>query len=453
MFLTAYFREQGRCFHTLVEMIVKRTIEQRLGDYMTKWVGLSLAVSILAQASMANPVLTPGVWKDITPAGINCGGGYEAMAVDQKNPSTLFVGYEGQLLKSTDAGSTWRPVGKVPVDWTNTDHMGNTNHVAVDPDNSNNVYACGGVRGSQLGFWLSTDGGETFARTSGWAAAVTAAKYIDDCYDLAVDPGDFRHVLVSFHGAWNWGDPVWGNSSGVLESKDMGASWIIHPPKSEWGTGHSINFLYDPAKGKGNSNTWLLQTQGSGMWRTSDGGNTWLKVSDHVIQHGGGNVYYASNGVLYASGTPQNLRSTDNGLTWTQVGPGTGFNYIIGDGTNLYTMQCLAGGKWQTSSETDGLTWKNQNDQTFSMGPYLMAFDKTNRIVYSASWTAGVFALKGDGVSTAARSIRPEITKHGAYVSNRLIFSGAGNRVMASRKVTGAGTAALFDIKGRILTK
>jgi hypothetical protein len=408
-------------------------------------------VNILIQISSANPVLTPGVWKDITPAGINCGGGYEAMAVDQKNPSTLFVGYEGALLKSTDAGSNWRQVGKVPVDWTNVDHVGNTNHVAVDPNNSNNVYACGGVRGAQLGFWLSTDGGETFARTPGWAAAIVAASYIDDCYDLAVDPSDFKHVLVSFHGAWKWGDPVWGNSSGVLESKDMGTTWIIHPPQSSWGTGHSINFLYDPAKGKGNSNTWLLQTQGSGIWRTSDGGITWLKVSDFVMQHGGGNVYYASNGVLYASGTPKNLRSTDNGLTWIQVGPGTGFNYIIGDGTAMYTMQCLGGGKWQTSLETDGITWKNQNDQTFAMGPYVMAFDETNHIVYSASWTAGVFALKASGASTSANISRPQVSKSGPAISNRVIFSGTGTRLMTSQKSIGARASILFDIKGRTI--
>jgi hypothetical protein len=44
--------------------------------------------------------------------------------------------------------------------------------------------------------------------------------------------------------------------------------------------------LYDPEKGIGNANTWLLGTQGAGYFRTEDAGQTWKKVSDSGIAHG-----------------------------------------------------------------------------------------------------------------------------------------------------------------------
>jgi hypothetical protein len=45
------------------------------------------------------------------------------------------------------------------------------------------------------------------------------------------------------------------------------------------------------------------------------------------------------------------------------------------------------------SNEDDGVNWTTFNDQTFSDGPYRMAFDEVKRIVYSANWNDGVWAL------------------------------------------------------------
>jgi len=47
-----------------------------------------------------------------------------------------------------------------------------------------------------------------------------------------------------------------------------------------------------------------------------------------------------------------------------------------------------------TSPESDGTTWTDYSAQKFTDGPYRMAFDPTNRIIYSANWNAGVWALK-----------------------------------------------------------
>jgi photosystem II stability/assembly factor-like uncharacterized protein len=262
----------------------------------------------------------------------------------------------------------------------------------INPANPLQMYYIGGVRGSSVGFWVSKDGGETWTQPPGFATKAnnSADGWSNDLYDVKADPADFNHVLVTFHSPWAFTMPP-----GVLESKDGGATWIRHPAPTNWGTGHSIWFL-------GNSTVWLLGAQTAGYWRTTDAGATWTKVSDQDMQHGGVGAFYAKTGVLYVGALGQILRSTDNGLTFQLVGPKTsdGYYAIIGDGNFLYAQAGNTGGNsrgpqpYFISAEDDGLTWKPYNTQTFSDGPYRMAFDSVNRIVYSANWNDGVWALK-----------------------------------------------------------
>jgi hypothetical protein len=247
-----------------------------------------------------------------------------------------------------------------------------------------------------MGFFESFDAGDTIEIPQGFKdIGDTAGIYQWDVYDIDTDPTDFKHVLLSFHGAWGWTDTKWDTNSGVLESKDGGDTWIVHEPLAGWGTGHAIHFLYDPETGQGDSNTWLLGTQGSaGMQRTTDAGATWTKVSDVGIQHGGGKIYYTAAGTLYATSGDKILKSTDNGETWKGVGDGGGYNGIIGDGEKLYTAKCFGPTAIKTSLETDGETWTDFNAQQFSQGPFELGFDPDNRIVYASLWGAGVWALE-----------------------------------------------------------
>jgi len=205
-----------------------------------------------------------------------------------------------------------------------------------------------------------------------------------DVYDVAADPTDFNHVLVSFHSTY---------SSAVLESKDGGDTWTPHAVPGV-GAGNSINFLYAPDLGIGDTQTWLLGTQGAAQWRTSDGGQTWTKVTDNGIQHGGGTIYYTKAGALFASGNPHNLRSNDNGKTWTTINDSNGYTAIFGDGTNLYTEKIFGPAPFITSLETDGTKWTDFGTQQFVQGPFEMGIDPVNRVLYTASWNAGMWAIK-----------------------------------------------------------
>jgi hypothetical protein len=341
------------------------------------------------------PALTVGVWTNISPAEVPFGDAFtQGLAIDPCDPATLYLTVDSfdvevnkaGLYKSTDAGATWK----------RTSALDEPIRIRIDPRDPRHLYAVDGVRGGTQGFYVSVNGGETFEQPEGFASLKASAGIFQyDTYDLAVDPTDFDHVLVSHHSAWGWTDTKWNTSSGVLESKDGGTSWLVHEPLAGWGSGHAINFLFNPELGLGNSDTWLLGTQGPGMFRTADAGKSWTKVSDLGIQHGGGSVYYDKAGTLFASGANGNLRSSDNGLTWTKVSEGKGYNAVFGDGQLLYTAPGFGPTSYFTSPEGEGTTWTPFNTtQQFKAGPFEMALDRTNGILYSANWGEGLWALK-----------------------------------------------------------
>jgi hypothetical protein len=75
---------------------------------------------------------------------------------------------------------------------------------------------------------------------------------------------------------------------------------------------------------------------------------------------------------------------------------------VIGDGKTLYTSPSfpsfgsMANQPFFSSPQRDGASWAafENGDQKFDNGPYRMRFDAVNKIVYSANWNAGIWALK-----------------------------------------------------------
>jgi photosystem II stability/assembly factor-like uncharacterized protein len=351
------------------------------------------------------PALSSTAWTNISPKGPPYGdNGTIALgiAVDPCDPAVLYdcvTSYDpaagkGGVYKSTDAGTSWNRVGSVPENTGGSDHIDNPIRIRVDPKNPAHLFVADGVRGGSTGFWVSTDGGQTFTMPKSFKDLKTdQGIYAFDVYDVAPDPTDFHHILLTFHSAWGWTDTKWNTQSGILESTDGGDSWIVHPPQPGWGSGNVANFLFEPSLGIGNGKTWLFGSPG-GLWRTDNAGQTWTKVSEAGVQHGGGTIYYTKKGELYAAGGGTNLKSTDNGVTWAEVGASKGYNAIFGDGTRLYTAPCFGPTPFMVSAETDGKTWTAFNAQQFDQGPYEMAIDSINGILYSSSWGSGVWALK-----------------------------------------------------------
>ena len=141
-------------------------------NYTLSGLTFLLAVAAASLSSRADgPDLTPGVWKNITPAGVTmtptnhvfCQG----VTLDPAHPSTIYLcvcAYDvekGGLFKTTDGGATWARIGKLDEPL----------HLAVDPKDSKHLYCVDGVRGATEGFWVSNDGGDTWTSPPGFKAA------------------------------------------------------------------------------------------------------------------------------------------------------------------------------------------------------------------------------------------------------------------------------------------
>jgi photosystem II stability/assembly factor-like uncharacterized protein len=131
-----------------------------------------------------------------------------AIAVDQKNPSTIYAGTgsagipgmgSAGILKSTDGGSNW-------VSVTANYGPSNVTRLIIDPNDTNVLYATGLASGSALtfGLWKTTDGGETWKAISKLEGAHINA--------LAIDPNVTKTLYL-------------GTESGVWKSADGGSTW------------------------------------------------------------------------------------------------------------------------------------------------------------------------------------------------------------------------------------
>jgi hypothetical protein len=374
-----------------------------------------------ASPSGKPPSLTPGVWTNITPPGVNLAPGCCTMyphdgfngntfgviwvELAPSNPYVMYVSVDVEgMWKSTDGGATWKSLGTPPPAPTyaaTVGYLDSPGTIRVDPHDANHLYATQGVRGSTLGFWESTDGGQTWTQPPGFVETEKTAT--NDVTTMVVDPSDFLHVLIGSHSPWNNAQ----SPAGILETKDGGQNFIQHPPVATWNGSatNGINFLYNPSLGIGSSQTWLYQTASDGVWLTKNGAATWTQVASFNDMHGGNNdLYYTKAGVIYAGGNNSMMRSTDQGASWSQIGPSTqdGYYQIMGDGNLLYALAANTGqnttgaAPYITSPETDGTTWTPYmgGSQKFSDGPFKMDFDPVNRIIYSANWDAGLWALK-----------------------------------------------------------
>jgi photosystem II stability/assembly factor-like uncharacterized protein len=149
---------------------------------------------------------TTVVGGDVTPT---------ALAVDPRDPTTVYAAISAKVMKTTNAGKTWQPIAHgLPITHTRgTCHClsgGGVTALAVDPRRSGTVYAAL----TQGGIYKTTNGGQTWTRAIGTP--------LDMTYAVAVDPARPTTVYAA-------SESEAGGGPQILRSTDSGRTWATAP--------------------------------------------------------------------------------------------------------------------------------------------------------------------------------------------------------------------------------
>lgn len=302
-------------FQLFIIPIFSQTSPEVFNDLKFRFIGpegnRAIAIAGVPGDSMVNYIgaASGGLWKT-TDGGITWKTIFDdqdvssigSLAIAPTNPDIVWVG-TGEtfvirpahamgdgIYKSTDAGKTWQKMG--------LEKTGRIGRVIVHPTNPDIVYAAalGHTYGPQQerGVFKTTDGGKT------WKKIFFVDEYTGAA-ELAMDPKDPDRLLV---GMWSININTWGLNSGG---------------------------------------------PGGGVYRTTDGGETWEALSRYglpggkenpvgktavAISHSNPDIVYA----LFEIDSPALYRSEDFGNTWTLQSR----NHDIAERAPYYTRMAIS---------------------------------------------------------------------------------------------------------------
>jgi photosystem II stability/assembly factor-like uncharacterized protein len=174
----------------------------------------------------------------------------------------------GGIYKATRGGENWR--------FLDIDSAGDRtlSVVSVDPFTPTRVYAAGD-HPAGFSWWIHTseDGGETWTMT----AVITAAEPYSDCNAVMIgvlraDPVHPGILLAGIHHL-RFGTPLF-EAGGIYSSTDYGENWTYID------VGQEISPVTDLAYDAVTPTIVYAATDGGGMLRSTDGGQTWQRTGE-----------------------------------------------------------------------------------------------------------------------------------------------------------------------------
>ncbi len=205
-----------------------------------------------------------------------------------ENVGGRHVSFGDGIYKSEDDGTTWKNMGL-----KNSQHI---SKIIIHPHNSNIMWVAAQgplwSKGGERGIYLSTDGGQTWTQTLGdneWTGAT----------DLVIDP---RNPNILYAATWQRHRNVaayigGGPGSGIYRSDDGGNTWQQLTKGLPDGNMGKIGLAISPQQPDVVYAAIELNHRKGGIYRTSDRGASWTKMSDAVSGATGPHYYQE----LYAS--------------------------------------------------------------------------------------------------------------------------------------------------------
>ena len=197
----------------------------------------------------------------------------ESVQVDENNPGTMYVAFgSGNLWKTINNGISWRPI------FENQPSLG-IGDIALAPSNSNIIYVGTGeslkkARNFTMpgtGMYRSIDAGETWKHIG-----------LEDSWhigEISVHPTNPDIVLVSVLGHF-WSKNI---NRGIYKTENGGKSWkhVLYIDES---TGSNDIVISNSNPNIIYASMWEnnpgISGLNSGIYKSSDGGDTWEKLVD-----------------------------------------------------------------------------------------------------------------------------------------------------------------------------
>lgn len=168
------------------------------------------------------------------------------IGMDPTRPAVLYAGTSGGVYKSVDGAGHWEKVnnGLVPPGMVKTSRALNVTSIHVDPYEPDTVYAA-----TLAGFYKTTDGAKSWARV---------AKSLADQMLMGMVLDRTKRGVIYLAGR-----------DGVHRSEDGGVTW------NTLNNGFSTTNIRSIAQSETDPRLFYAGTNGSGLYRSHDAGETW----------------------------------------------------------------------------------------------------------------------------------------------------------------------------------
>lgn len=213
-----------------------------------------------------------------------------ALAVDPASAQTIYAGTDAGMFKSANGGDSWSAI--------NTGISAGTfvSGLAIDPDNSQNIYISAYHPTAHTGgLFKSSNGGATWIALNGLQN--------NSYYSVAIDPTNSQTIYAASLG---W----------VSKSTDGGATWNTSIAGS-YPHGFFSAVAVHPTDGQ---TVYAVSRQG--VLKSINGGGSWSLVNSGLLNTDVHALVVAQSQTLYA-GTPSGVfKSSDGGSSWNEVNSG-----------------------------------------------------------------------------------------------------------------------------------
>ena len=251
-----------------------------------------------------------------------------AIAIQQSNPSVIWVGTgEGNprnslnggygIYKSLDGGKKWLLMGL-----EKTRHI---HRVIIHPTNPDIVYAAaiGSPWGEhkERGVYKTINGGETWTK-------ILYTNPKSGAADLVMDPQNPNKLVAAMweHKRDPWFFSSGGEGSGMYITYDGGETWKQKTSEEGLPDGELGRIGIAIAQNKPEIIYALIEAKKNGLYKSMDGGDTWKLVSENMDEIGNRPFYYAE---IYVD--PQNENRLFSIFTYVNVSEdgGKSFNQLM----------------------------------------------------------------------------------------------------------------------------